>query len=75
MERLRELRAMYEPQAYRLGRVLMQGLPPFYPEAGKTSNWTTIAGLRSQTEASLLSGDQRKGFAVSNAASDDSHSF
>ncbi len=75
MERLRELRAMYEPQAYRLGQVLMQGLPPFYPEKGKKSNWTTIAGLRSQTEASLLSAEQRKGFAVTHAASDESHSF
>ena len=61
MERLRELRAMYEPQAYRLGQVLMQGLPPFYPEKGKKSNWTTIAGLRSQTEASLLSAESEEG--------------
>ncbi|MHB1672813.1 MAG: potassium channel family protein [Acidobacteriaceae bacterium] len=75
MERLRELRGMYEPEAFHLGRVLMQGLPPFYPEAGKRSNWTTIAGLRSQTEASLLSTDQKKGLAVNKAAIDESHSF
>ncbi|MGH9615157.1 MAG: potassium channel family protein [Acidobacteriaceae bacterium] len=75
MKRLRELRAMYEPQAYQLGRVLMQGLPPFYPEAGKSSNWTMIAGLRSQTEASLLSGNQRSSLAATHAATDETHSF
>ena len=75
LQRLRDLRAMYEPQAFQLGRLLMQDLPPFYPQAGKRSNWTTITGLRSQTEASLLSTDQRKGLAVSHAATDESHSF
>ncbi len=75
LQRLRDLRAMYEPQAFQLGRLLMQELPPFYPQAGKRSNWTTITGLRSQTEASLLSTDQRKGLAVSHAATDESHSF
>jgi hypothetical protein len=75
LQRLRDLRAMYEPQAFQLGRLLMQDLPPFYPQAGKRSNWTQITGLRSQTEASLLSGDQRKGLAVSHAATDESHSF
>ena len=75
LQRLRDLRAMYEPQAFQLGRLLMQELPPFYPQAGKRSNWTQITGLRSQTEASLLSTDQRKGLAVSQAATDESHSF
>src|SRR5665213_1501488 len=60
LQRLRELRAMYEPQAFQLGRLLMQELPPFYPKPGKRSNWTQITGLRSQTEASLLSAAQRK---------------
>jgi hypothetical protein len=75
LQRLRDLRAMYEPQAFQLGRLLMQDLPPFYPQAGKRSNWTQITGLRSQTEASLLSGEQRKNLAVSQAATDESHSF
>ncbi|MGC2297756.1 MAG: hypothetical protein WA476_03065, partial [Acidobacteriaceae bacterium] len=66
---------MYEPQAFQLGRLLMQDLPPFNPQAGTRSNWNTITGLRSQTEASLLSTDQRKGLAVSHAATDESHSF
>ena len=75
LQRLRELRTMYEPQAYQLGRLLMQDLPPFYPQPGKRSNWTQITGLRSQTEASLLSTEQRKGLAVNKAAIDESHSF
>jgi hypothetical protein len=75
MERLRELRGMYEPEAYQLGRLLMQELPPFHPQPGKTSNWTTITGLRSQTEASLLSADKKKGLVVSRAATDETHSF
>jgi hypothetical protein len=73
--RLRELRAMYEPEAFQLGRLLMQELPPFYPEPGKRSNWTQITGLRSQAEASLLSPDQRKNLAANQAAIDESHSF
>ncbi len=75
VQRLRELRAMYEPDAFQLGRLLMQELPPFYPQPGKRSNWTQITGLRSQTEASLLSAEQRKSLAVNKAAIDESHSF
>jgi hypothetical protein len=75
LQRLRELRAMYEPEAFQLGRLLMQELPPFYPKSGKRSNWTQITGLRSQTEASLLSADQRRSLAVNKAATDESHSF
>lgn len=58
MERLQELRGMYEPQAQLLGRLLMQPLPPFYPEAGKRSNWSVVSGLRSKTEASLSAGNR-----------------
>ena len=56
LERLRELRAMYEPQAFLLGRLLMQQLPPFSPAPGKPTNWMVVSGLRSQTEASLSAG-------------------
>jgi hypothetical protein len=75
IQRLRELRSMYEPEAFQLGRLLMQELPPFYPQPGKRSNWAQITGLRSQTEASLLSSDQRKSLAVNQAAIDETHSF
>ncbi|MGC1784960.1 MAG: potassium channel family protein [Acidobacteriaceae bacterium] len=56
LERLRELRNMYEPEAVLLGRLLVQSLPPFIPEAGKRTNWTVVSGLRTQTEASLHAG-------------------
>jgi hypothetical protein len=75
MDRLRELRGMYEPEAFQLGRVLMQGLPPFYPAAGQRSNWTTITGLRSQAEAALLSPEQRKGLTITGTVTDETHSF
>lgn len=75
IQRLRELRAMYEPEAFQLGRLLMQELPPFYPQRGKRSNWVQISELRSQAEASLLSPDQRKNLAVNQATIDESHSF
>ncbi|MEO6965150.1 MAG: two pore domain potassium channel family protein, partial [Acidobacteriaceae bacterium] len=80
VDRLRELRGMYEPEAFHLGRVLMQELPRFYPEAEKKSNWTMISGLRisrlrSQTGESSLSAEQRKSLAVTEAAADETHSF
>src|SRR5665213_3188154 len=74
LERLRELRSMYEPQAFQLGRLLMQPLPPFTPEVGKRSNWTVVAGLRSQTEASLSAGN-RSVIAVTPPVTDEEHSF
>ena len=73
LERLRELRAMYEPQAIALGRLLMQPLPPFYPEAGKRSNWTIVAALRSQTEASLRSTGSSSPSGI--AVSEEEHRF
>jgi hypothetical protein len=80
LDRLRELRGMYEPEAFHLGRVLMQELPRFYPEAEKKSNWTTISGLRisglrSQTGESSLSTEERKSLAVAESATDETHSF
>ena len=69
--RLRELREMYEPQAIALGRVLMQPLPPFFPEPGRRSNWSIVAALRSQTEASLQSSVNR----ISTVFTDEEHRF
>jgi hypothetical protein len=74
LDRLRQLRAMYEPQAVQLSRLLMQPLPTFSPEPGKRSNWTIVAGLRSQTEASLSAGN-RSATAKSAAFSDEEHRF
>jgi hypothetical protein len=75
LERLQELRGMYEPQAAQLGRLLMQPLPPFSPEAGKRSNWTIVAGLRSQTEASLSAGNRSSGVSAIAAATEEEHRF
>jgi hypothetical protein len=74
LERLRDLRGMYEPQAVQLGRLLMQPLPPFTPEAGKRSNWSIVAGLRSQTEASLSTGN-RSGVSVTAVVTEEEHRF
>jgi hypothetical protein len=75
LERLRELRAMYEPQAFALGRFLMQPLPRFTPLEGKRSNWLAVARLRSQTEASLAMSDTDRRVAISSALSDEEHRF
>ncbi|MEO6829400.1 MAG: potassium channel family protein [Acidobacteriaceae bacterium] len=74
IERLRELRGMYEPQAAMLGQMLMQPLPAFSPEPGKRSNWSIVSSLRLQTEASLSAGTRgQTGQAAS--FSDEEHSF
>lgn len=75
LERMKELRNMYEPQAFALSRMLMQPLPPFSPEAGKRSNWTVVAGLRAQTETSLASSETYRQTAVQSAASEEEHRF
>lgn len=75
LERVRELRDMYEPQAFALGRLLMQSLPPFTPEAGKRSNWMVVSGLRSQTEASLASSETYHPTTVSTSISEEEHRF
>lgn len=75
LDRLRELRAMYEPQAFALSQLLMQPLPSFSPPEGKRSNWLVVAGLRSQTEASLADSDTHRRTKVSSAISDEEHRF
>lgn len=75
LERLRELRAMYEPQAVALGRLLLQPLPPFYPEPGRRSNWSIVAALRSETEASLLSSADRDSVPARKIFTDEEHRF
>lgn len=59
LERLRELRGMYESQARQLGWLLVQSLPLFVPESGRRNNWEVVNALRTQTEASLLAGSHR----------------
>lgn len=42
-EELRELRHMYEPYIYSLGRHLNMAVPPWIPEAGRKDNWQASA--------------------------------
>lgn len=59
LERLQEMRRMYEPEATALGRLLVLSLPSFVPPQGKRTNWTVINDLRTETEASLMAGRLR----------------
>jgi hypothetical protein len=76
LDRVRELRAMYEPEVWQVSRILMQPLPLFYPEANKRSAWGTITRLRSQAEASLHSipGPEQAPAAII-PVSEETHSF
>jgi len=51
MERLRELRALYEGYAEALGRYLHMPLPPWIADNPRKDNWLAVARLRAQTEA------------------------
>lgn len=75
VDRLQELLRMYEPQAQKLSRVLMQPLPRFSPEPGQRTSWTTVALLRSQTEASLPSAASMRNVSVTPAVTEDEHFF
>jgi hypothetical protein len=75
LDRLRELRGMYEPQAWHLSRLLMQPMPSFYPEAGKGSSWGTITRLRSQAEASLHATARNAGEDGAVPVTEETHSF
>jgi len=75
LDRLRELRAMYEPQAWQLGRMLMQPMPSFYPEAGKRSSWGTVARLRSEAETSLGQSSAPRGASVAAIVTEETHLF
>lgn len=73
--RLRELRAMYEPQAGRLSRLLALPLPAFHPDAAKRDNWSAVNHLRAQTEASLNRNDRNTTVPAATLLHDDNHPF
>lgn len=77
LDRVRELRAMYEPQAWQLGQLLMQPLPSFYPEPGKRSNWGVVARVRSEAEASLnsTSGTRNVSYGREEGPAEERHAF
>jgi hypothetical protein len=50
-ERLRQMRALYEPYAETLSRFLIMPLPQWFALQPRKDNWQTVARLRAQTEA------------------------
>ncbi|MGD0157620.1 MAG: potassium channel family protein [Terracidiphilus sp.] len=50
-ERLRQMRALYEPYAETLSRFLLMPLPQWFSLQPRKDNWQTVARLRAQTEA------------------------
>jgi hypothetical protein len=50
-ERLRQMRALYEPHAEALSRFLLMPLPQWFADQPHKDNWQTVARLRAQTEA------------------------
>jgi Ion channel len=61
-QRLRAIRALYEPYAHALSEYLAMPLPqwvtePKQPDPKKTDQWTTVAGLRANTEGSHPKGE------------------
>lgn len=51
MERLRDMRQLYEGYAEALGDYLCMPLPPWMADQPHKDNWLTVARLRAQTEA------------------------
>jgi hypothetical protein len=54
-ERLRDMRALYEPYAAALGDYLCMPLPPWIADQPHKDNWLAVARLRAQTEAANAS--------------------
>ena len=54
-ERLRQMRALYEPYAEALSRFLLMPLPLWFSDQPRKDNWQTVARLRAQTEATSSS--------------------
>lgn len=62
MERLTEMRRLYEPYAKALSDYLCMPLPPWVPEQSQKDNWLRISKLRSRAE-DAASAAPLKGFA------------
>jgi hypothetical protein len=50
MERLRQMRGLYENHAEAMSRYLRMTLPPWFAEHPNKDNWQTVARLRDQAE-------------------------
>jgi hypothetical protein len=51
IERLREMRALYEGYAEALSRLLYMPLPPWLADHAFKDNWLTVARVRARTDA------------------------
>src|SRR5580704_8429168 len=51
IERLREMRALYEGYAEALSRLLYMSLPPWLADHASKDNWLTVAKVRARTDA------------------------
>ena len=58
IERLRELRELYEGYAEALSKYLCMPLPPWIANQPHKDNWQAVARLRAQTEAADVSSDK-----------------
>jgi hypothetical protein len=56
MERLTEMRALYEGYAQALSDYLRMPLPPWIAEHPHKDNWKAVAKLRARTEAAAQPG-------------------
>lgn len=57
MERLNDMRALYEGYAEALSRYLCMPLPPWIADQPHKDNWLTVAKLRAQAEAANTASD------------------
>jgi hypothetical protein len=64
VDRLREMRALYEDYAEALARYLNMPLPPWMPDHAHKDNWLTVAKVRAQTEALNAAGSSEPGSTV-----------
>jgi hypothetical protein len=58
IERLRDMRALYEGYAKALSKYLCMPLPPWIADQPHKDNWLAVAKLRSQTEAANATSDK-----------------
>jgi hypothetical protein len=59
MQRLAEMRALYEGYAEALSRYLCMPLPPWISSEPRKDNWLTVARLRAQAETPAETGEVR----------------
>lgn len=79
IERLREMRALYEGYAKALSDYLCMPLPPWIAEHPRKDNWLAVARLRARTEAANPSSDpemsaEKRARAIASVI-DDRHDF